>query len=312
MTYDTLLHKPAVHAGTIDSPMLKIHPAECEQLVEYIRDISGMDIPSSKTYLFETRLGKMVGDLGLSSYQALHDLARTDKTHSLAQQIIDAITTNETLFFRDEKVFDLIRYKLVPDVIDNRAGYARKGLPVPIRIWSAACATGQEIYSVAMVLKDLLPSMAPYRIYLLGTDISAKALAKASAGYFSSFELTRGLPCEKRNRYFSPYGDKWKINDEIRAMVSFQKMNLFHSFSGMGRFDLILLRNVAIYFNREMKKNCLKKSLPFWNRTDFCCWVPVNRFPTSVPIWNPDVISRLFFTNPGPGSTAMDRNEHDE
>ncbi len=259
MTYDTLLHKPAVHAGTIDSPMLKIHPAECEQLVEYIRDISGMDIPSSKTYLFETRLGKMVGDLGLSSYQALHDLARTDKTHSLAQQIIDAITTNETLFFRDEKVFDLIRYKLVPDVIDNRAGYARKGLPVPIRIWSAACATGQEIYSVAMVLKDLLPSMAPYRIYLLGTDISAKALAKASAGYFSSFELTRGLPCEKRNRYFSPYGDKWKINDEIRAMVSFQKMNLFHSFSGMGRFDLILLRNVAIYFNREMKKKLFKK-----------------------------------------------------
>ncbi len=131
MTYDTLLHKPAVHAGTIDSPMLKIHPAECEQLVEYIRDISGMDIPSSKTYLFETRLGKMVGDLGLSSYQALHDLARTDKTHSLAQQIIDAITTNETLFFRDEKVFDLIRYKLVPDVIDNRAGYARKGCPFP-------------------------------------------------------------------------------------------------------------------------------------------------------------------------------------
>lgn len=239
--------------------MLKIRPSECERLASYIREISGMDIPSSKTYLFETRLGKMVDELGLSSYQSLHDQALADNTQALAQRIIDAITTNETLFFRDDKVFDLIRYKIVPDVIDNRAGYAEKGLPIPIRIWSAACATGQEIYSVAMVLKELLPCMASYRIYLLGTDISANALAKASAGYFTSFEMTRGLPVDKRDQYFSPCGDRWKINDEIRSMVCFRKMNLFHSFAGMGRFDLILLRNVAIYFNRDMKKKLFEK-----------------------------------------------------
>jgi chemotaxis protein methyltransferase CheR len=239
--------------------MLKIRPSECTLLAEYIREISGMEIPASKAYLFETRLGKMANELGCSSYQALYELAKADKTLGMAQQIIDAMVTSETLFFRDEKAFDLLRYKILPDVIDSRSGYSRKGLPVPIRIWSAACATGQEIYSVAMVLRDLLPCMNAYRIYLLGTDISGKALAKASAGFFSNFEITRGLPPDKRDRYFTPYGTDWKINDEIRSMVSFRKMNLFHSFAGLGRFDIILLRNVAIYFNMEMKKQLLKK-----------------------------------------------------
>jgi chemotaxis protein methyltransferase CheR len=240
--------------------MLKIRPSECELLADYIREISGMDILPSKTYLFETRLGKMADTLGFPTYTALYEQARADKTHALAQQIIDAITTNETLFFRDEKAFDLLKYKILPDVIDHRAGYLKKGRPIPIRIWSAACATGQEIYSVAMVLKDLLPCMNAYRIYLLGTDISAKALAKASAGYFSSFEITRGLPVDKRDRYFTPLENQWKINDEIRAMVSFRKMNLFHSFAGMGKFDLILMRNVAIYFNMEMRKRLFEKT----------------------------------------------------
>jgi chemotaxis protein methyltransferase CheR len=103
--------------------------------------------------------------------------------------------------------------------------------------------------------------MNAYRIYLLGTDISAKALAKASAGYFSSFEITRGLPVDKRDRYFTPLENQWKINDEIRAMVSFRKMNLFHSFAGMGKFDLILMRNVAIYFNMEMRKRLFEKTM---------------------------------------------------
>ncbi len=241
--------------------MLKIRPSECEVLAGYIREISGLDIPPSKAYLFETRLGKMVADFGFSSYKILYEQAKADKTRALDQQIIDAMATNETLFFRDEKVFDLLRYKILPDVIDQRTGYLKKGLPVPIRIWSAACATGQEIYSVAMILKDLLPRMDAYRIYLLGTDISAKALAKASAGYFSSFEITRGLPLDKRDRYFTPLENDWKINDEIRAMVSFRKMNLFDSFAGMGKFDVILLRNVAIYFNMEMRKKLFEKMM---------------------------------------------------
>jgi chemotaxis protein methyltransferase CheR len=257
--HETPLWPASAGTGTIEPPMLKIRPPECTLLSEYVREISGMEIPASKAYLFETRLGKMANALGCSSYQTLYDLAKADKTLALAQQIIDAMVTSETLFFRDEKAFDLLRYKILPDVIDSPSGYSRKGLPVPIRIWSAACATGQEIYSVAMVLRDLLPCMNAYRIYLLGTDISGKALAKASAGFFSSFEITRGLPPDKRDRYFTPYGTDWKINDEIRSMVSFRKMNLFHSFAGMGRFDIILLRNVAIYFNMEMKKQLFKK-----------------------------------------------------
>jgi chemotaxis protein methyltransferase CheR len=239
--------------------MLKIRPAECALLSQYIRDLSGMDIPTDKSYLFETRLGNLVADHGLSSYQSLYDLARADTTGSLAQQIIDAVTTNETLFFRDEKVFDLLRFKILPDLIDSRQGYLRQGLPVPIRIWSAACATGQEVYSVAILLKELLPSMTAYRITLLGTDISSRAVARASAGLYTDFELSRGMPLEKRDRYFISHGNQWKIIDEIRAMASFRKMNLFHSFAGLGRFDIILLRNVAIYFNMEMRKTIYNK-----------------------------------------------------
>lgn len=259
MIHDILLCQDFAETRSFEHLMLKIHPSECEQLADYIREISGMDILPSKTYLFENRLGKMVDELGFPSYQALYEQARADRTNALAQLIIDAITTNETLFFRDEKAFDLLRYKILPDVIDNRTGYLKKGLPIPIRVWSAACATGQEIYSVAMVLKDILPYMDAYRIYLLGTDISAKALTKASAGYFNSFEITRGLPLDKRDQYFTPLGNEWKIHDDLRAMVSFRKMNLFHSFTGMGKFDVILLRNVAIYFNMEMKKRLFKK-----------------------------------------------------
>jgi chemotaxis protein methyltransferase CheR len=239
--------------------MQTIHPAECDLLSHYIKEISGMDIPASKSYLFETRLGKMLADYQLSSYEALYEKAKADKTKTVEQLIIDAMATNETLFFRDEKSFDLLRHKIVPDLIDHRQGFSRQGLPIPIRIWSAACATGQEIYSVAMVLKELLPCREQYRISLLGTDISAKALARASAGVFTTFETTRGLPLDKREKYFTPHGDQWKINDEIRAMVSFYKMNLFQSFVKPGRFDVILLRNVAIYFNMDMRKLLFKK-----------------------------------------------------
>jgi len=238
--------------------MVKITSDECVLLSDYIRGVSGIDIDPAKAYLFETRLCRMLESLCLSSYKALHDMARFDATKALQHQIIDNISTNETLFFRDEKPFQLLQHKLIPDLIDKRRTRGRAG-PIPIRIWSAACATGQEIYSIAMVLQDLLPDMSGYDIYLLGSDISGTAIAKASLGKFTSFEMGRGLPRKQQDRYFIRQGNHWMVKDEIRAMVSFRKVNLLHPFTFMGRFDIILLRNVAIYFNVETRRNLFER-----------------------------------------------------
>lgn len=239
--------------------MVEIKPHECALLSNYIREVSGIDIDPGKTYLFETRLNTLLGELGLDSYHALYRRSREDRTRGIEQQIIDRISTNETLFFRDERPFELLRHKIFPDLIDKRKRVHKSGALIPIRIWSAACATGQEIYSIAIVLKELLPDQSRYRIRLMGTDISGSAITRASTGRFNNFEMGRGMTEDKRRKYFTPDGDAWRIKDEIRAMVSFRRMNLLHSFAGMGRFDIILLRNAAIYFNVETRKKVFGK-----------------------------------------------------
>ena len=174
-------------------------------------------------------------------------LAKSDPSRSLERRIVDAITTNETSFFRDTSPFDLLRHKMIPELIDRRArtGSAR------MRIWSAACSTGQEIYSIAMVLKELLGDPDRYGIELLGTDISDDAVARASRGRFSPVEIGRGLSDAQRTRYYLPVAGGWQIRDEIRAMASFRKLNLMADFSALGRFDVIFCRNVAIYFTEK-------------------------------------------------------------
>jgi chemotaxis protein methyltransferase CheR len=144
--------------------------------------------------------------------------------------------------------FDLLRHKIVPEIIDRRA---RSGLTVPIRIWSAACSTGQELYSIAIILKELLGDLRGYNIRLVGTDISDQAVARASKGVFSQIEIGRGLTEASRRRYFSLHPEGWQIRDEIRAMASFRKLNLMEDFSFLGKFDIVFCRNVAIYFNER-------------------------------------------------------------
>ncbi|MEA2103015.1 MAG: protein-glutamate O-methyltransferase CheR, partial [Thermodesulfobacteriota bacterium] len=165
-------------------------------------------------------------------------------------------TTNETLFFRDNSPFEMLQHKVVPDIIDRRES---KAGPTKIRIWSAACSTGQEIYSIAITLKELLPDMKGYRISLLGTDISDAAVAQASYGKYNKFEIERGLSMDKLKKYFTPDGNTWKVKDEIRAMASFKKLNLMEPFSGLGKFDIIFCRNVAIYFSLEDRKKLFNK-----------------------------------------------------
>jgi chemotaxis protein methyltransferase CheR len=239
--------------------MKKITPDEVRLLSQYIYSISGIYLDEKKTYLIEMRLKDLVETENCSSYGELYHKAKFDPSRTIERKIIDAITTNETLFFRDNSPFDMFKYKIMPELIDRRSARSSGIMPVTIRIWSAACSTGQEIYSLAIILKELLPDMKKYNIKMLGTDISDEAIAKASYGHYNKFEMERGLDKDKIQRYFSQNNNTWKIRDDIRAMALFQKINLMGSFAGIGKFDIVLCRNVAIYFNAEDRRKLFDK-----------------------------------------------------
>jgi len=225
--------------------------------IRYIHEICGINLDDSKGYLLETRLGRLLPEFGASTFSGFFLKARTDTTYRIRLKIVEAITTNETSFFRDTTPFDLLRHKLIPELIDRRS---REVGRIPMRIWSAACSTGQEAYSIAITLKELLGDLSRYDIRILGTDISNKVVAQASYGEYNRVEMDRGLAPETLARHFSLSGDRWKVRDEIRAMATFRTMNLLEPFSFPKPFDIVFCRNVAIYFT-EANKTRLYRSL---------------------------------------------------
>ena len=237
--------------------MIKIAPAELKLISQYIQAITGIYLDQSKSYLFETRLSSIAETHGCKSYQELHNKARQDPSKKIEKKIIDAITTNETLFFRDKSPFELLQHKILPEIIDARS--AKSSLKTKIKIWSAASSTGQELYSIAIVINELLKGSSDYSFTLSGTDISDAAVAQASYGKYNRFEIERGLDRKYLQKYFTLFGDSWKIKDEIRAMVNFRKLNLMEPFTTLGKFDIIFCRNVAIYFTLADRKKLFNK-----------------------------------------------------
>ncbi len=237
-------------------PSVKISQDEIKLFAKYIYEISGINIEISKAYLLETRLGRLLQAERCHTYSDFYHKAKFDPSKRLEKQIIDAITTNETLFFRDTGPFELLKHKILPEVIDRRTSQFASN---KIRIWSSACSTGQEVFSIAIVLTELLGSVHSYNIQLLGTDLSDAAIKQASYGVYNKFEIERGLPPEQLHRYFAPSNGDWRIKDEIRSIVSFRKMNLMQPFTGLGKFDIIFCRNVAIYFTLEDRKKLFDK-----------------------------------------------------
>jgi chemotaxis protein methyltransferase CheR len=234
-----------------------ISPQELREFANYIQEVCGISLDEGKAYLVESRLGDLLKETASSTYGELLTKVRRDLSRKLERSLIDRITTNETSFFRDLAPFDLLQHKLIPDLIDRRL--STNG-PIPIRIWSAASSTGQEVYSLAILLKELLGNLAPYDIRILGTDISDQAVAKASRGTYSRLELERGLSSQRIQRHFVQEGsDAWKIQDELRAMARFQRMNLLAEPPVLGRFDLVLCRNVAIYFTEEDRRTLFSR-----------------------------------------------------
>ena len=236
------------------SAKIKITTGELNAFSKYLYEATGICLGRNKVYLIEGRLADLLKEYHCSSFTELLNIITYGNDPSLINKIIDRMTTHETCFFRDGTPFQLLQYKILPDLIDKRTATTSNG-PVPIRIWSAACSTGQEIYSIAIVLREMLADIDGYRIKLLGTDISDAAIAKASYGRFNRFEIERGLSSQILNKYFVCENNQWKIRDDIRAMVQFAKRNLMQPFNGLGFFDIIFCRNVAVYFNKEDRRN---------------------------------------------------------
>ena len=226
--------------------MIKLMPDERQNVAQYIYSLCAISLDETKDYLIEGRLAGLIAETKSISFTQFLSLARADASGALRRRIVDEITTGETLFFRDTAPFDLLRHKIIPEIIDRRARMVTK---TPIRIWSAACSTGQEIYSIAILLRELLVDVSRYNIHLLGTDISDQAIARASRGHFTPVEISRGLSESARAKSFEPTPGGWKLRDEVRGMASFRKLNLMDDFSALGKFDIIFCRNVAIYFN---------------------------------------------------------------
>lgn len=214
---------------------------------------SGLVIDDSKTYLVDARLEPLAQEEGYSSIDDLTNYLRINSNPMLLQKVIDAMTTNETLFFRDHRPFDLLRKILIPDLLKiNKT--SRK-----IRIWSAACSTGQEPYSIAIVLLELGSIVSEWDIQIIATDISRRVLESARDGIFSQNEVQRGLPVSYLTRYFQQIGTKWELRSNVKQIVQFRQLNLLDHFSALGSFDLIFCRNVLIYFDVEMKQNILDR-----------------------------------------------------
>ena len=228
-------------------------PSDFEFLRRLLRVRSGLALAPEKYYLVENRLMPVARKAGLDTLEALVARLRRPDGEVLAAEVVEAMATKETFFFRDRTPFLHIRDTVMPALLSARATRRQ------IRIWCAACSTGQEAYSLAMTLKEMESALKGWRVEILATDLSGEALARAAAGAYSQFEVQRGLPIQHLVRHFVQDGETWRVSPALRTMVRFQQHNLLGSFAPLGTFDLILCRNVLIYFDTAAKQEVLRR-----------------------------------------------------
>jgi chemotaxis protein methyltransferase CheR len=229
-----------------------VTPLDYDYLRKLLKERSGLVLSADKQYLVESRLAPVARKAALAG---LSDLVLKLKAGNerLTVDVVEAMTTNESFFFRDKVPFEHFRDAIVPALTAARARERR------IRIWCAAASTGQEPYSLAMCLKEMKHRIGGWRVDLVATDISLEVLEKAKAGLYSQFEVQRGLPIQMLVKHFAQVGDTWQISPEIRAMVQYRPLNLLNDFSRLGGFDLVFCRNVLIYFDQETKIDVLRR-----------------------------------------------------
>ncbi|CAM2064047.1 Protein-glutamate O-methyltransferase [Sulfidibacter corallicola] len=230
---------------------IRIGPNELQEFRAYVNQLTGIELDETKAYLFESRLLPLLRHYACDTFTEL--LLRGRGEREVEDAIIDAMTTEESYFFRDGSPFELAFHKLIPDVIDAQKRRRKQG-PVQLRIWSAASSYGQEAYSIAMICKELLRDLSGYRIAILGTDISPFALARARRAVYSKFELSRGMTLDRLRRHFDQTEDGYRVKPELTQLCRFERINLHHSLQRLGSFDIIFCRNVAVYFSQENRR----------------------------------------------------------
>jgi chemotaxis protein methyltransferase CheR len=226
--------------------------AAFDTLASVLKTRSGLAIGSDKLYLLETRLAGLLKREGLADLNALAEQLRRPGNEALTRDVVEAMTTNESFFFRDDKPFQHFRAQALPQIVAGRPSGS------PIRIWSAAASSGQEAYSLAMIVAESAAAFGGRKIEIVGTDIAREQLSRARDGVYTQFEVQRGLPVQMLMKHFKKQDTNWRISDALRDMVQFREYNLLSDLRSLGRFDIVFCRNVLIYFDQPTKTRVLE------------------------------------------------------
>jgi chemotaxis protein methyltransferase CheR len=231
-----------------------------EQFQKYLEEISGIELGSNKHYLVRSRLNRILQEHRLADLEALVNQLKSAAGRQLRQRVVDAMTTNETQWFRDIYPFRVLTEHVLPDLA--------KRVGPRLRVWSAACSTGQEAYSISISVEEFQaknPGALRAAVEIVGTDLSGDVVARAREGVYDDMAIARGLPEERRQRFFEHTDGGWRVRPALRSRVTFREMNLLDSYALLGRFDIIFCRNVLIYFTRERKVDILSRMAKVMN-----------------------------------------------
>ena len=227
-------------------------PDDFAYFSKWLKDRTGLVLGTDKMYLIESRLTPLLRKWNMGSFDSMMAALRKGD-EAVQREVSDAMMTHESFFYRDIKPFELFKRDVLPRLLTARA--ARRSF----RIWSAACSTGQEPYTLAMILKEEGARLAGWKIDIVATDIAREIIDRAKQGVYTQFEVQRGLPIQMLMKYFKQTGETWQINPELRAMIQHRQLNLLHDFAQLGTFDVIFCRNVLIYFDQETKINIFNR-----------------------------------------------------
>ncbi len=227
---------------------------EYDEFRRFLEDACGIVLGDNKHYLVTSRLTRLMREFNINTFSELMVQLKQKHHSKLRERIVDAMTTNETMWFRDRYPFEILTNTILPELSSQRA----RGL----RIWSAACSSGQEPYSISMTIQEYLatrPGALPNNIQIVATDISPSMLREASTAQYDKMSITRGMSDERVKRFFSQQSDRWEVRPEIRNRVTFRELNLMQSYAPLGKFDIVFCRNVLIYFSSDLKKDILTR-----------------------------------------------------
>lgn len=228
-------------------------PADYEFIRKVLKERSGYVLAPDKQYLIDSRLNPVARELGCASLADLVQKMRAPGANALLTRVTETMTINESFFFRDKIPFDRFKDTILPSLMEARANTRR------LRIWCSACSTGQEPYSLAMILKSMKEKLGGWNIEIVASDISQDVLDRAKAGIYTQFEVQRGLPIQMLMQFFQQVGEQWRMSEEIRRMVQFRHLNLIERFNTLGTFDAVFCRNVLIYFDHKTKSDVLER-----------------------------------------------------